>query len=126
LAKKFVVSIVDDDESVREGLMGLMQSHGYDAKAFSSAADFLAADGCEDCLVVDIHMPGMTGLELCSHMAHENCDTPIIMITARHDEGLRKRALNSGAHCYLVKPLGEERLLECVRSAIKDRDAKGG
>jgi two-component system response regulator FixJ len=125
LAKKFVVSIVDDDESVREGLMGLMQSHGYDAKSFGSAADFLAADGRADCLVVDIHMPGMTGLELCSHVALGDRNTPIIMITARHDEGLRKRALNSGAHCYLVKPLQEERLLECVRSAIKDRDAKG-
>jgi FixJ family two-component response regulator len=126
LAKKFVISIVDDDESVREGLVGLMQSHGYDVEPFGSAAEFLAAQRQTDCLVVDIHMPGMNGLELCSQVVRANGNPPVIMITARHDEGLRKRALDCGAHCYLVKPLQEERLLDCVRSAIQHKDAKRG
>ena len=100
--------------------MGLMRSHGYEAEAFGSAADYLAAERKPGCLVADIHMPGMTGLELCKLVGEE---TPVILITARDDEGLRTRARRSGAFCYLAKPVREDRLLECLQAAMKDRGA---
>jgi FixJ family two-component response regulator len=123
LAEQFTISIVDDDESVREALVGLIQSHGYHAKAFASAAHFLAEPGPTDCLITDMRMPGMTGLELASRLIAEHPNVPVILITALPDEDLRWRSLKAGVICYLPKPIDEKRLLICIHSALNERDA---
>jgi FixJ family two-component response regulator len=124
LLEKIAISIVDDDESVREGLVSLMQSHGYAAEAFDSASAFLNADRgrSTDCLIADMHMPGMTGLELVDRLAASGQSVPTILITARHDERVRERALKAGVHCYLPKPFKEESLLRCIHAALAARD----
>jgi FixJ family two-component response regulator len=124
LAEKFVISIVDDDESVREALVSLMQSHGYDAKAFASAAHYLAEPGHTDCLITDMRMSGMTGLELASRVIAEHPNVPVILVTALPDENLRWRALKAGVICYLPKPLDEKRLLICIHSALNERNTE--
>jgi FixJ family two-component response regulator len=123
LSEKPIICIVDDDESVREGLEGLMQSHGYAALTCESGARFLASSARDqtDCLIVDMHMPGMTGLELCDRINESGARIPTIMITALHDDELRDRALGSGVLCYLTKPFDEGALLACIRSALKKR-----
>jgi FixJ family two-component response regulator len=120
LPEQVSISIVDDDGSVREGLVSLMQSHGYLAEAFESGAGFLASDRRHrtDCLIADMHMPGMTGLELVEQLAAAGAAIPTILITARHDEGVRLRALQAGVLCYLTKPFKEDELLRCIRSAL--------
>jgi FixJ family two-component response regulator len=127
LPDQVAISIVDDDESVREGLVGLIQSHGYAAEAFESGASFLGSErlGRTDCLITDMHMPGMTGLELVSRLAASGASAPTILITARHDLGVRQRALDAGVLCYLAKPFKENDLLECIRSALKRRGPGG-
>jgi FixJ family two-component response regulator len=125
LAKIIKISIVDDDESVREALVGLMKSHGYAAEAYESGARFLAANLAPDCLIADMHMPGMTGLELHGRLIAAGMSTPTILITARRDEDVRKRALAEGISCYLTKPFKEEHLLGCILSALKGRDPAG-
>jgi FixJ family two-component response regulator len=126
LPEQVSISIVDDDGSVREGLVSLMQSHGYLAEAFESGADFLASDYRRrtDCLIADMHMPGMTGLELVEHLAGSAAALPTILITARRDEAVRERALQAGVLCYLPKPFREDDLLDCIRSALKGRSAE--
>jgi FixJ family two-component response regulator len=125
LSAKFIISIVDDDESVREALVGLMQSHGYGAQAFESSALFLASGSRPNCLIADMHMPEMTGLDLCCHLTASGDAIPTILITARHDESLRERALKAGVLCYLTKPFKEESLLKCIRSVLMDTDTEG-
>lgn len=127
MPEPFAISIVDDDESVREGLVGLMQSHGYSAEGFDSGASFLGSDRSRhtDCLIADIHMPGMTGFELDEQLAGSGHLIPTILITARHDENLRARALSGGFHCYLTKPFSEDELLDCIRSALGEGGAAG-
>jgi FixJ family two-component response regulator len=125
LAKITKISIVDDDESVREALVGLMKSHGYDAEAYESGASYLAANRPPDCLIADMHMPGMTGLELYGRLIASGRTVPTILITARRDEDVRKRALIEGIFCYLTKPFKEEQLLGCILSALKGRDPAG-
>lgn len=124
MADKFEISIVDDDESVRDALVGLMQSHGYNAKAFSSAADYLAEPGRTDCLITDMRMPGMTGLELAGRVIAEEPRVPVVLVTALHNEDLRWRALKAGVICCLPKPLDEKRLLISIRAALAERDAE--
>jgi FixJ family two-component response regulator len=120
LAKEIAISIVDDDESVREGLVNLMQSHGYIAEGFESGASFLESDRRHhtDCLIADMHMPRMTGLELFERLARPGPSIPTIMITARRDEAVRARALAAGVLCYLPKPFAEEDLLKCIGAAL--------
>jgi FixJ family two-component response regulator len=128
LPEKIAISIVDDDESVREGLVSLMQSHGYDAEAFDSGMSFLMSPRRQDtdCLIADMHMPGMTGLALVDHLIMSGHAIPSILITARHDESVRERALKSGVHCYLTKPFKEDRLIGCIRSALGSPDEDWG
>jgi FixJ family two-component response regulator len=126
LAETINISIVDDDESVREALVGLMKSHGYAAKAFESGARYLATSRRADCLIADMHMPGMTGLELYHRLAAAGRATPTILITARHDEAVRDRALAEGVFCYLAKPFVEKDLMHCISAAVKSRDQSGG
>lgn len=117
-----LVSVVDDDESVRESLRGLIRSVGLRVEAFASAEAFLNSEqlGSTDCLILDVRMPGLNGLELQRQLAVSERDIPIIFITAHgSDEGVRSRALRDGAVAYLIKPFSEEALLEAVNAALK-------
>jgi len=114
-----LISIVDDDESVRRTTKLLVESFGYRAAVFESAESFLKSDQLfhTSCLVVDIQMPGMDGLQLQSHLADEGYSIPIIFITAYGDKS-RRRALQAGAVAFLDKPFSDEQLLENIRSAF--------
>ena len=115
-----VVAIVDDDESVREAVSALIQNDGIPTLAFVSAERFLNSDQLArvGCLVTDIRMPGMSGLELQSKLNEDRYKIPIIFITAHGDEKVRMQALRSGAVEFLVKPFDDEALLESVRAAL--------
>ena len=114
------ISVVDDDESMREAMRGLMKSLGYTAQAFASAEEFLnsrEAPGTS-CLIADVQMPGMTGLELHYHLLASGKTVPTILITAYPDDNVRERALSDGVVCYLSKPFDEDDLLACIRSSL--------
>ncbi len=119
------ISIVDDDELIREAMEARMKSLGFRAQAFSSAGDFLAFPGIEhtSCMIADINMPHMTGVELHRHLVDLGYDIPTILITAYPNDEVRARALANGVKCYLVKPLDDEELLRCVRSALGNETA---
>ena len=120
-----VISIIDDDESVREGTMDLFKSMGFLTVAFPSAADFLSSDHLHDtsCLIADVQMPGMTGFELHNRLVGSGNIIPTILITAYPDDGDRARALQAGVICYLVKPFNYTDLLACIRLALERREA---
>ena len=115
-----LISIVDDDESVREATEARMKSLGFQAQTFPSAADFLGSPDIEttSCMVADINMPHMTGVELYRRLVDLGYAIPTILITAYPDDEVRARALAEGVKCYLVKPFDDEDLLRCVRSAV--------
>ena len=116
-----LISVVDDDESVRESLQALVRSVGFGVMVFASAEELLTSDRLADtdCLILDVRMPGMNGLELQRQLAANHFAIPIIFITAHGDEESRKRALNSGAADYLLKPFSEEALLNAIDAALK-------
>ena len=118
--KKVLVSVVDDDRFFRESMCRLMRSLGYTVDIFSSAADFLTSPRLAEtaCLIADIHMPAMTGLELCGRLVDTNRPIPTILVTAFPNDVDRARALNNGAVCYLSKPVNEDRLTRCVGAAL--------
>ena len=122
-----VISIIDDDESVREGTMDLFESMGFTTVAFPCAADFLSSDHLHDtsCLIADVQMPGMTGFELHNRLVGSGNIIPTILITAYPDDGDRARALQAGVICYLVKPCNYSDLLACIRLALERREATG-
>ena len=122
-----VISIIDDDESVREGTMDLFESMGFITVAFPCAADFLSSDHLHDtsCLVADVQMPGMTGFELYDRLLGSGNIIPTILITAYPDDGDRARALQAGVMCYLAKPFNDNDLLACIRLALERREATG-
>src|SRR5258708_7360025 len=115
------VSIVDDDQFFRESMRRLVRSLGYTVEAFRSAADFLASHRLVDttCLIADVQMPGMTGIELYGHLTDAGHAVPTILVTAYPDDADRSRALNDGVICYLRKPVDETRLLQCLRTALR-------
>jgi FixJ family two-component response regulator len=115
-----LVVVVDDDESVRESLPDLLGELGFRARAFSSAEDFLVSDsyGQTKCLVLDIAMPGMTGLDLQQELKVRGYKVPIIFITAQKNESVRKRALESGAVEVLHKPFSDTTLLKALNTAL--------
>lgn len=117
-----LISIVDDDESARGAVAGLVRSLGFVAAEFESAADFLKSDYLSRtvCLIADVRMPEMTGPELYSHLMASGTRIPTVFITAYADETARARALKAGVRCYLAKPLEPDELLACIRSAIAD------
>jgi FixJ family two-component response regulator len=117
-----MVVIVDDDESMRNALQGLMKEVGLPAQAFASAEEFLAFGFAQQagCVIADIRMPGMSGLELQAKLKAERCNIPIIFITGHGDEKMRLQALRAGAVEFLSKPFDDEILLESVRAAIND------
>jgi len=122
-----VISIIDDDESVREGTMDLFESMGFITVAFPCAADFLSSDHLHDtsCLIADVQMPGMTGFELHNRLVGSGNIIPTILITAYPDDGDEARALQAGVICYLVKPFNDSDLLACIRLDLERRDATG-
>jgi FixJ family two-component response regulator len=115
-----LISIVDDDVSVREALWGLLRSVGFAANSFASAEEFLASDqlGSANCLVLDVRMPGMGGIELLRRLVTSHRKIPVILITAYEEEGMRARALSGGAGAVLIKPFSEEALLSAIHSAL--------
>jgi FixJ family two-component response regulator len=116
-----VISIIDDDDSVRKSLHGLMRSVGFAVNAFASAEEFLDSDLLRntDCLILDVRLPGMNGLELQGQLATSHSKIPIIFITSYEDDEVRTRALNAGAVDYLLKPFNDEDLLDAIDVALK-------
>jgi len=116
-----LISIVDDDESVRRTTTLLIESFGFRAAAFESAETFLRSGNLHDtsCLIVDVQMPGMNGLQLQSHLAAEGCGIPIIFITAYESNDSRQRAMQAGAAAFLGKPFSDDQLLQIIRSALR-------
>ena len=117
---KLVVAIVDDDQSVREGISDLVNSMGFDAEALERPEHFLQSNNLNrtSCLIADVRMPGMTGLELHDRLVAAGKRIPAIVITAFPKDGDRQRALQAGIVCYLVKPFDERQLVDCVTSAL--------
>jgi FixJ family two-component response regulator len=117
---KFVV-IVDDDDSMRSAVQDLLEADGLPAEGFASAEEFLKSGKQHQttCLITDIRMPGMSGLELQARLNAEHCRIPTIFITAHGDEKMRMQALRAGAVEFLAKPFDDEALLESVRAALE-------
>ena len=115
-----LVSVVDDDESVRESLPDLLREFGFAVRAFSSAEDFLASDCVKQtsCLILDIAMPGMTGLELQQELKIRRQKIPIVFISAQRDETVRARVLEQGAVDCLLKPFSDTALRDAVTAAL--------
>jgi FixJ family two-component response regulator len=121
MPKASLVSVVEDDRYFRESMRRLMRSLGYNVEAFSSAADFLASPRLIEttCLIADVHMPAMTGVELYRHLIEAGHTIPTILVTAYPDDVDRARALNDGVVCYLRKPVDEQHLIRCLRAALE-------
>jgi CheY-like chemotaxis protein len=121
MPKTSLVSVVEDDRYFRESMGRLMRSLGYSVEAFQLATDFLASPRLAEtaCLVTDVHMPGMTGIELYRHLVNAGHAIPTILVTAYPDDTDRARALNDGVICYLPKPLDESRFIRCLRAALQ-------
>lgn len=122
------ISVVDDDPSFRDSMRRLLKSLDYAVALFPSAADFLASPklGCTACLVADVHMPAMTGVELYKHLIETGHAIPTILVTAYPNDGVRERMLILGVECYLPKPLVEAELIGCLRSAVAHGKAPRG
>lgn len=114
------ISVIDDDESVRKAVRRLIRSAGWDAEAFASAEEFLAAAGRRTpaCLILDVRMRGMSGLELQRRLASSARPIPIVFITAHEDEAARRAALEAGAVDFLQKPFDDRVLLDSVAQAV--------
>jgi FixJ family two-component response regulator len=119
--KAKIVAIVDDDDLMRSALQGLLKAAGLLARTFASAEEFLMSGYQYDtaCLITDIRMPGMSGLELQAQLNADHCRIPTIFITAHGDEKMRMQALRAGATEFLAKPFDDEALLESVRAAME-------
>jgi FixJ family two-component response regulator len=124
MLKEALISIVDDDASVREAMQALMKSLGFAAETFASAEEFLASDSRNQavCLITDMQMPGLTGLGLYDRLLASGRPVPTIMITAYPDERVRARAMQAGVVCYLVKPFNESDLLACIQTVLDSLD----
>lgn len=118
-----IVSIVDDDESVRESLPDLLREFGFTSQTFSSAEEFLASEGVlqTKCLILDVAMPGMSGPELQQELNRRKSQIPIIFITAQRDEAARSRLIEQGAIACLIKPFSDTALLEALNSALESK-----
>lgn len=118
-----VISIIDDDELVRDAVKSLVRSLGYDAAEYASAEDYLRSNAHESssCLITDIQMPGISGVDLQARLIAEGNFTPIIFMTAFDDEKICVRVLEAGAFGYLKKPFEEGALVRCLEKALKNR-----
>ena len=123
-----VISVVDDDASVRTAIDNLLSSHGYVVHTFASAEEFLQSTHLHNssCVVADLQMPGMSGLDLLTHMLAQGHDSPFIFITAFPEDSVRDRALKAGAIGFLTKPFAAPELIKCVETAAAHRGGTGG
>jgi FixJ family two-component response regulator len=121
VSESTVIAIVDDDESMREAMKSLMRSVGFRAETFASGEEFLNSDRLRDtaCLILDLQMPGISGLELQDRLAALQNHVPVVFITAHGNEEDRKRALQAGAVDFLRKPFSEEALLDAIHVALE-------
>jgi FixJ family two-component response regulator len=121
LSAQNLISIIDDDEGMREAIRGLMRSLGFAVAVFRSAVDFLAYSNFRktSCLIADVQMTGMTGVELYSRLRESGYAIPTILITAYPNDSVRARVLADGVICYLSKPFDDDALLGCIYSALK-------
>lgn len=125
MTQNVLISVVEDDEPFRDSMRKLVTALGYPVEVFPSAANFLESPllGETTCLVTDVHMPGMTGLELHRRLVDTGHAIPTILLTAYPDEATRKRALKDGVVCYLRKPVDDDQLERCLRSALAGNPA---
>ena len=123
-----VISIVDDDASVRVATNNLLRSRGYVVHTFASAEEFLGSPYRDEtsCVIADVQMSAMTGLDLLTHMRAKGCDSPFIFITAYPDESIRARAIKAGAVCFLAKPFAVHKLIECLEAALEAGHSEAG
>ena len=123
MSETALISIVDDDESMREAIQSLLRSVGFRAKTFASGEQFLQSDQIENtaCLILDVRMPGMSGLDLQRRLMATECRIPIVFVTAHGEEEARSRALQEGAVDFLLKPFSEEALLNAIQAALHAR-----
>ena len=121
LPTEALIAIVDDDKAVRDALRRMLKLHGFTASVCASAEEFLDSDEHRraSCLILDVRMPGMTGMALHRRLISQGCRIPTILITACPTSGERKRAIASGVVSYLAKPFGEGTLLDTVREALE-------
>jgi FixJ family two-component response regulator len=120
LSHQLLISIIDDDQSFRAAMRRLMRSLGYKAEVFSSAADFLASHRLREtaCLIADVHMPAMTGIELHRYLIEAGQRIPTILVTGYPNDVDRARALNDGVVCYIRKPIDAQSLSRCLHAAL--------
>jgi FixJ family two-component response regulator len=118
--ERLLLSVVDDDEMLRESLPDLLREFGFSARAFSSGQEFLSSNYVDEtrCLILDVAMPGMSGLEVQEELKRRGRAIPIIFITGQKDEDIRKQALKQGAVNVLYKPFSDSALLEAVNAAV--------
>ena len=116
-----LITIVDDDNSMREAVTSLIRSIGFKAETFASSEEFVQCNHLREiaCLILDVKMPGRSGLELQRQLSNANYNIPIVFITGRGDDRTREQALNAGAVEFLYKPFSEEALLKAINSALK-------
>jgi FixJ family two-component response regulator len=121
LTKTGVIAIVDDDEPLREALGSVMKAAGFSSRTFASAEEFLACDDCDEtaCLILDVRLPGMSGIELQKRLIKANRPLPIIFVTAHGDASLQDSLMRAGAAAFLYKPVRSEALLKEIRSALE-------
>ena len=115
-----LIAIIDDDEAMQDSLRDLMEAAGLVARCFASAEEYISADGgCScDCVITDINMPGMSGLDLKRLLVSRDCRVPVIMITAQAESGLDAKAAATGAICLLRKPFESKALISCLEKAL--------
>jgi FixJ family two-component response regulator len=120
-----LISIVDDDESVRESTKSLVRSLGYNVRTFGSAEEFLESNhiGTTACLITDVQMPGLSGVELQDRLISEGRDMPTIFVSAFPDTRLERKVIESGAVAYLRKPIAQDNLVEHIDTALRRRRA---
>jgi FixJ family two-component response regulator len=116
-----LLSVIDDDESIRESLPDLLREFGFDAQAFSSAREFLLSEYLDTtkCLILDVAMPGMTGLDLQQELKRRGQAIPIIFITGQKDDGIRDQAFKEGAAQFLYKPFTDTAVLDAINEALQ-------
>jgi FixJ family two-component response regulator len=123
LAANRIVAIVDDDEAVRTATVSLVRSLGHDVRSFASAEDFLRHGDDEgiDCLVTDVHMPGIDGTALHRHLIARGRTYPVVFMTGYPDDAMRDSVMAAGAFCYLGKPFSGDELVACLERALEER-----
>jgi FixJ family two-component response regulator len=121
VSRDLEIAVIDDDRSFRVALVESLSSLGYGADGYASAEDYIGLIGAKsfDCVVTDIHMPGMSGLDLMKRLAAGGSTTPVVLITARSDTNLEAKAVAAGAACLLRKPFEINDLIECIEGAVK-------